>query len=151
MRITDNYEGHRVVHPYTYGVAYHNYYLRSLPETTESHFRVVLVTYSISTFRLFGGDQHPSLFSNGDDALTSGFGGSIIFSASYYTSTKPTSDYVSGIITEFSASELESMFARPGVTYLHPEAGTTSPTEITPRVTLLKSKSIDPETLDDSA
>lgn len=150
MRNLDKYEGHAVIHSFDFNAAYHNYYFESLTDTAKSGARIVKVTYSITTYRMYGGDQHPSLFSTGEDCATSGFGGTKIFFTSFYTSTRETNNYISGILSDFTPQELKSLFARPGVTYLHSEVGTTSPTEMAPRLLLLKSKSIDLDTLDDT-
>lgn len=153
--IVSKYEGEKAVYPYTYGVAYHNLFFTSAPNPqqakTSTGNMVVKVDYIVTGYRLESADQHPSLFSTNEDKNISSFQGACLGKWAFYTSTRETIDYISGLIPEFTSAQLKSLFARPGVSYLKSTVGTTDPAEINPFLTLLDSKSIDPDTLDDSA
>lgn len=152
--IVSKYEGEKAVFPYDFGTAYHNIFYTSAPNpsqaTTSTGNRVVKVEYIITGYRLESADQHPSLFSTNEDKNISSFQGVCLGKWGFFTSTKETSDYISGLIPELTPAQLTSLFVRPGVSYLQSTVGTTDPSEIAPFLQLLQSKSIDPDTLDDS-
>ena len=153
--IVSKYEGEKAVFPYDYGTAYHNLFYTSAPNPSQSKTstgnNVIRIEYFVTGYRLESADQHPSLFSTNEDKQISSFQGAYLGKWVFYTSTKETSDYISGLIPEFTAAQLTSLFARPGVSYLQSTVGTTVPSEIAPFLQLLESKSIDQDTLDDSA
>ena len=153
--IVNNYEGEKAIFPYTYGVAYHNLFFKSVPNPSQAKtltgHTVVKVEYIVTTYRLESADQHESLFSTNEDKNISSFQGACIGKWGFFTSTRETADYISGIITDMTAAQLKSLFTRPGVVYVESTVGTTDPAESAPILQLLLSKAIDPDTLDDTA
>lgn len=149
-QIVANYDGQYERYPYTWGSAYHNFKFEALGRKTQEKYDVVKIDYYVTTYRISGADQHPSLFSTNEDKHISSFQGSKIAHFSFYTSTKPTAGYISGFLTDFTTSELEFMFKRPGTKYVQSTAGTTDPVEMAANIQALEAISIDPDTLDDT-
>jgi hypothetical protein len=148
-QIINKYKGNLVPTSHVFGTATHNLILRSTVYKTRQGFPVVRVEYKVSTYRLEGGDQHPSLYSTDADKHVSSFQSANIAEFAIVTSTK--TNYLETLTdSSLTSSILTEIFRRPDNQLVIRNDGTTAPTELAPILASLQAIAIDPETLDDT-
>ena len=146
-QIINKYEGNKVAYPYTWGTAYYNYVVTSLPKKTTSGVPAARVEFIVSTYRIEGGDQHQSLFSTNEDKHVSSFQGNRIAYFSIVTSTK--TGYLDTLIDGYTDVQLQAIFQRPGVVISQREVGTSDLSEIAPYLAEMQLAAIPADTLSD--